>query len=359
MKEIYFDNNATTKLTSSFVKIIDSIPYGNPSSAHFLGYQARKELDLCCETIADYINADPIDSFVIFTSGGTESNNWICQYAISRGLRIYTTTIEHSSIESALHGYQNVEEIPLDEYGQINLSFIEKINEGLIFIHHVNSETGVIQNVQEIGNRKGENVIFAIDAAQSFGRAPIDTEEMKLDFVSASGHKFHAMKGVGFLWSQHKLPAFIKGGGQQYGLRSGTENLPGAVSVRVAAQERMEYFHVQIEHMQKLRDYFEEELTKQISVTEINCAHAERVCNTSSVYFKGVRNEVLLDFLDRQGVFVSKGSACLSNAGSSSKVIGNLFGAKVADSTLRFSFSKYNTKQEVDEVINILKKFDW
>jgi len=363
---IDFDKNATTIPHPKNAEVLKNLPHGNPSSDHTLGKAAAWALQKAEDVTADFIGADSLDSCVTFTSGGTESNNTICQHALQSGLCIYTTETEHSSIVNVVEdlddgSHRKVVWIPLLENGIVDLSFIREIQKGLVFIHHVNSETGVVQPVVAIASilKDKKDVCFAIDAAQSFGRIPIDVEALSLDMLSASGHKLHAFTGVGLLWSQNKLLPLIKGGGQQNKRRSGTQNVLGILSFKLAIEERQKNFDHHVSKMKAIRDYFESQLLQNIPVAKINCVDAERVCNTTSVYFEGVDNHELFIFLDQNDVCVSKGSACLSNVGASSKVITELFGVKRANGTLRFSFSINNTKDEVDCVISKLQKFSW
>ena len=362
MTQIYFDNNASTQPFAEIAAQLPSLPYGNPSSAHDLGRDSRHLINQAKDAFADLIQADPFDDSIhtVFTSGGTESNNWVGAFAKEKGLTVYTTEIEHSSMSTVLKQMEiRTQYLPLDSSGRVDLEFIkENIHSGLLFIHWVNSETGVIQPIEEIAAiLENRDTLFAVDAAQAVGKMKLDVDELAIDVLTCSGHKFHSWKGIGVLWSRMKLSPYVYGGGQQGGLRAGTENIPGIFSLKIACEIREKKLDEHIQKMQKIKTYFENKVIENLENVQINFSSAKRVCNTSSVLFEGWNGDGLFSYLTRHQVCVSRGSACLSNSKSPSKVIGILLNKESASSTLRFSFSYVNTVSEVDRVIELLKGF--
>lgn len=373
MKDIYFDNAATTKTSLEAAKIAYDImtkDYGNPSSKHLKGLTAEKEVKRAIRIIADIIDAN--ENEIYFTSGATESNNisifGTAQAYKRNGKHIITTKIEHPSVLSPFdileqNGF-DITYLDVNSQGLINLNqLLQSITENtiLISIMHVNNEIGSVQNIEQIGKsikQRNKNIIFHVDAVQSFGKYNISVKKSNIDLLSVSGHKFHAPKGVGFLYLRKgvKTTPIIYGGGQQSNIRSGTENVPGIAALALAAQEAYDNLNLNFENAKLLKTKLADSILNNISKTYINGSLSE---NSSpyilNIAFKDIKSEVLLHALEEEGISVSSGSACSSHR----KVLNNTLKAvssEYIDSSIRFSFSKYNTVEEVEYCIDILNK---
>ncbi len=368
---IYFDNSATTKVDK---RVLDSmIPffedrYGNPSSVHSLGREARSYLDSSRKVIADILKAE--ESEIIFTGSGTESNNIaICQAALAlahKGKHIITSAVEHKAVLEPCHflekeGFE-VTYLPVDKNGLINIDDVKKaIRKDTIFITIMlaNNEIGTIQPIKEIAKLAHDNSIFIhTDAVQAMGKMPVDVSDLGVDMLTVSGHKIYAPKGVGILYIdkefQSKLTPFTYGGDQEFGLRPGTENIPYIVGIAKAFEILDESLDKNIEHLKAVRDRFEKKVAEEISDTYVNCATAPRVPSISSTTFRFIEGEALMVYA--REVCCSAGSACTSTSSTPSHVLGAI-GMDEVDfhGTLRFSFGINNTFEEVDEAVEILK----
>jgi cysteine desulfurase len=321
MREIFLDNASTTRVDASVIGVIkDSFEnfYANPSSPHLAGRKSREKIDRAREKIAEFIGANA--SEIIFTSGGTESNN----LAI-RGLaranpdkkHILTSQVEHPSIietckDLERSGY-SVDYIRVDKDGIVDLNEIENKIRGdtlVVSIMHVNNEIGTIQPIRDIGEIcKRKNVYFHTDAVQSFKKIDINVEQMNIDLMSVSGHKIFAPKGVGFLYVRRetKVSPIMTGGGHEKNLRSGTENLSGIIGLSAALD-----LDTKKEKIREMRDKLLNEILK-IEGTRLNGSQEKRIYNNINVSFYGIEGESLLLLLDQEGIFVSTGSACASN----------------------------------------------
>ncbi len=380
--EAYLDNSATTKCSGRAAELMMRLlteEYGNPSSLHGMGALAEKYIREAKKKIAKTLKAG--ESELIFTSGGTESNNlaifgsvWANRRA---GNEIITTAIEHPSV---LQPFRQLEELgyrvaylPVDASGTVCLNALSDALSRqtiLVSIMHVNNEIGTIEPVEEAAaliREKAPNALFHVDATQSYGKLRIHPKKSGIDLLSVSGHKIHGPKGVGFLYvrDKAKVKPILLGGGQQGGMRSGTENVPAIAGLGEAAAQAYENLEAKTEAMYALRDYFIREILQIPGVT-VNGASAEQSApHIVSVSVEGVRSEVLLHSLEEKGVYVSAGSACSSNKPSVSKTL-TAIGLKKEriEGTVRFSFCTCTTKEEVEyalaqlaEIIPFRRKF--
>lgn len=382
--EAYLDNAATTKVSSSVKDIMVEaleINYGNPSSMHRKGIEAENYIKEAKDIIAKTIKVDPKE--IIFTSGGTESNNFAligAALANARsGKHIITTRFEHPSVHNPLLALEDmgfrISFIPVDHNGLIDMEYLlnEICDETIIVsIMYVNNEVGAIQDIASIAKQiknKKSDIIFHVDAIQGFGKFKIYPKRENIDMMSVSGHKIHGPKGSGFLYIKDKLKIkpILHGGGQQKGYRSGTENVPAIAGLAQAVQEIYENHDEKVAKLYELKQHFIEEVSS-IEDTTVNAIFAdqsdlsleERIRKTAphvvSVSFAGIRSEVLLHALEDKGVYVSAGSACASNHPSLSgslQAIG--LEGTLLESTLRFSFSVNTTMEEIDYAITVLK----
>lgn len=371
--QAYLDNSATTVCEPGVVeKVVQmmSITYGNPSAMHNKGVEAENYIKEAKEIIAKTLKVQ--EKEIIFTSGGTESNNLAimgCAAANHRmGKHLITTKIEHPSVGNVMkhmeeQGYE-VTYLPVDENGIVKL---EKLKEALrpdtmlVSVMYVNNEIGSVQPIEEIGKLVKANnpaTLFHVDAIQGYGKYRIFPKKMGIDLLSVSGHKIHGPKGIGFLYcdAKVKIKPIIFGGGQQKDLRSGTENVPGIVGLGEAAKEIYTDFEEKISHLYEIKDYFVDEISK-IEGTKINgLTGRESAPHVVSVSFPGIRSEVLLHSLEEREVYASAGSACSSNKPAVSGTLKAIHVPKEQlDSTLRFSFSVHTTKEEIDYCMEVLR----
>lgn len=374
--EIYLDNAATTRPYDSVRRIVSETldsDYGNPSSMHGMGVKAERYVKEAAEIIAKNLKAEPKE--IIFTSGGTESNNLaIIGTALAlkrKGNHIITTVIEHPSVHNPLlfleeNGYR-VSYIPVDSLGRIKEEeLLEAVCEDTILVSlmYVNNEVGSVLQLNELSRKikeKNPSVYIHADAIQAFGKYRIYPAREGIDLLSASGHKIHGPKGVGFLYvnSKVKIKPILFGGGQQKGMRSGTENVPGIAGLGQAVKECFSDLEERIRKLYEIKEYFISQLG-EIEGTYVNCI-GENSKDTAphilSVSFEGIKSEVLLHALEDKGVYVSAGSACASNHPGLSgtlKAVG--IRKDLLDSTLRFSFSGFTTSEEITRTVEILKE---
>ena len=371
--QAYLDNSATTVCEPEVVKKVVQMmseTYGNPSAMHNKGVEAENYIKEAKEIIAKTLKVQ--EKEIIFTSGGTESNNLAimgCAAANHRmGKHLITTKIEHPSVGNVMKhmeekGYE-VTYLPVDEHGIVKL---DKLKEALrpdtmlVSVMYVNNEIGALQPIEEIGKMVKANnpaTLFHVDAIQGYGKYRIFPKKMGIDLLSVSGHKIHGPKGIGFLYcdSKVKIKPIIFGGGQQKDLRSGTENVPGIVGIGEAAKEIYTDFEEKINHLYEIKEYFIEEIAK-IEGTKINgLTGRESAPHVVSVSFPGIRSEVLLHSLEEREVYASAGSACSSNKPAVSATLKAINVPKEhLDSTLRFSFSVHTTKEEIDYCMEVLR----
>ncbi len=370
MKEIYLDNAATTQVDKNVIKAM--IPffkekYGNASSLHLKGEEAKRALEESRKVIAKRINAKHHE--IIFTSSGTEANNFVIKGLFFSNKNknknhIVTTKIEHDCVLNACRWIESlggkITYLDVNENGFVNPKDIEKaINEKtfLVSIIHGNNEIGTIQNLRKIGEvcrKKG--VLFHTDACQSFTKVSINVKKDNVDLMTLNAHKIHGPKGVGALYikSGIKITPLLHGGGQEFKLRSSTENIPGIVGFAKAVKITK---NSDIKKMKKLRDYFISKLL-EIPDTRLNGAEGnQRLCNNINISFKNIEGESLGSFLNARGIFTSTGSACSSKNLEPSHVLLALgLNPIEANSSIRISLSKYTTKEEVDYAVNEIKK---
>jgi len=364
--KIYLDNAATTQPAKEVIKEIDRIQnkiYGNASSLHSFGKEAKRELEKARTIIAKKINARPEE--IIFTSGGSESDNLALQgYALAnknKGNHIITTIIEHQAILNTCKALSpqgfKIDYLSINNEGTINLKELEKKitkHTILISVMHANNEIGTVQNLKAIGKIcKKHKIAFHTDAVQSFTKVPIDVKKMNLDLASLSAHKIHGPKGVGALYVKKgiKLNKLIYGGLQENNLRSGTENIAGITGFAKAST-----LNPKMKEITNLRNYMIQKILKEISNSHLNGSLKQRLCNNINIRFDFVEGESILFLLNENGIAVSTGSACSTHTLKPSYVLLAL-GLKheQVHGSIRFTLSKYTTKKEIDYTIKHLK----
>ena len=368
MKEIYLDNAATTKVSKEVIKAMQPYyakDYANPSSKHTAGVKARKAVEKSRKIIANKIGAK--SSEIIFTSGGTESNNLALKGLFFANFpsknHIITTKIEHDSVINVCKWIETqgakVTYLDVDKEGFVSLNELNKAITAKTFIVsiiHGNNEIGAIQNIEQIGKLcKSKGVLFHIDACQSFTKVPIGVNKMNIDFVTLNAHKIHGPKGVGALYLREnvKIVPLLHGGGQERSLRSGTENVPGLAGFGKAVEICKES---DIKKMIMLRDRLIAGLL-DIQGVKLNGSKENRLCNNVNVSFKGINGEILLAYLENYGIYCSSGSACMSNTSEKSHVLRAIgLNVKTLESSLRISLSKYNTEKEIDFVVEKIRE---
>lgn len=370
--EVYFDNSATTRVLDGVRDVVVKAmmeDYGNPSSRYQKGVDAENLLKAARVEIAKTLKVQ--EKEILFTSGGTESNNMAlfgAAFANKRaGNHIITTSIEHAAVYNPMQVLEEagfrVTYLPVDENGHISLDELEAAickDTILVSIMYVNNEIGAVEPIEEIGNRikhKKPDVLFHVDAIQAYGKYLIRPKRMKIDMMSVSGHKIHGPKGIGFLYIREgaKVKPLIYGGGQQRGMRSGTDNVPGAAGLGAAAKEAYTNFEEKIDYLYGLKEKMTEGLQKLEGVMVHGLTGRESAPQIVSAGFRGVRSEVLLHALEDKGIYVSSGSACSSNhPGISGALKGIGVKSDLLDSTIRFSFSRFNTEEEVDYCLRTL-----
>lgn len=369
---IYLDHAATTAVHPDVLK--EMLPYftdrfGNPSSVYGFAANNKNKLTEARETIAGALGAKPEE--IYFTAGGSESDNWALKctaeaYGVHGG-HIITTKIEHYAILHTCKYLQNrgydVTYLDVDENGLVDLNTLEaaiRPDTFLISIMFANNEIGTIEPIKEIGeiaHRHG--ILFHTDAVQAFGQIPIHVDEMNIDMLSASGHKFNGPKGIGFLYIKKglKLKSFIHGGQQERGRRAGTENVPGIVGIAKACEIAMAEMEERMKKETELRDYLIERILKEIPYTRLNGHSKKRLPNNVNISFQFVEGESILIMLDMAGICASSGSACTSGSVDSSHVLLAIgLPHEIAHGSLRLTIGYENTKEEMDTVVDNLKR---
>ena len=374
MSDIYFDNSATTKIDDKVLKQMDEFSlnyYANPSAMHRLGYLVEEEIKKATSSFANILNVSSKE--IIWTSGGTESNNQaIISYVkthAKEGNRIITTSFEHPSVLRAFEylssiGFE-VKYLKLNNIGQIDLNELESLitkETLLVSIMYVNNEIGSVQKINEIGQlikNMNNNTAFHVDFVQGFGKYKIDCKKSRIDLLSISAHKFHGPKGVGVLYKNNdiRIMPLILGGGQQNDLRSGTLNTVGIIGATYAARIIYDDFNNYVTKLINLKNYLINELLKlndKYGIIHLNTMiNDDFAPHIVSVSFKGIRSEVMLHALEDRGIYVSAGSACSSHSKKLSNTLNSIgLGKEYIDSTIRISFGKYNTKDEIDIFIS-------
>ncbi len=369
--KVYFDNAATTPLDERVWEVMSEhlkTLYGNPSSIHHLGRTSRSEIEKARKTVAESIGAGTGEIF--FTSGGTESNNTaLCCAVRDLGVkRIITSPIEHHCVLHTAEKLQMRDKIELElvkvnPLGEIDLSHLEELlknsrDKTLVSIMHANNEIGTMADIKAIGELCREyNALFHTDSIQTVGHFPINVNEINVHFLSGSAHKFHGPKGVGFLYinADNQIKPFISGGGQERNVRGGTENLHGIIGQAKALQLAIEEMEERRQKITEVRSYLKQQLLEKVpGVCFHGIQEGEFLYTVLSVSFPpGPKTELLLLALDIEGICASGGSACSSGSDKGSHVI-QVVGDKEGRKTIRFSFSHYNTKDEVDYTVEKL-----
>ena len=380
--EVYLDNSATTRCFDEVAALMTQImceDYGNPSSLHRKGVQAEKYIRYAKDVIARNLKVNEKEIF--FTSGGTESDNLAirgCAYANCRsGRHLITTQIEHPAV---LQTMKHLEEegfrityLPVDEKGCIRLEDLERAITGetiLVSIMHTNNEVGSLQPIVQAGaliKRMNPQILFHVDAVQGYGKFKIYPKKMKIDLLSVSGHKIHGPKGVGFLYvgEKVKIKPVVFGGGQQNGIRSGTENVPGIAGMAKAVEIVYSNLDKETEKLYRIKKTFVEGVRKLDGIVVNGHPDETGAPHVVSVSVKGVRSEVLLHALEDKGIYVSAGSACSAHKPQPSATLRAMgIPQDLLGSTIRFSFSVFTTMEEINytlqtmyDIIPMLRKY--
>ena len=371
--EVYFDNAATTFVTEDVrQKVVETMEtqFGNPSSQHLKGVEAERLLRDARQTIAQTLRCS--EKEIYFTSGATESNNWAILGAARahkrRGMHLITTAVEHASVLAVMgqlekEGFE-VTYLPVDSYGRINTEDLKaalRKDTILVSVMMVNNEVGALQPLAEAAAAVKEydpEILFHTDAVQGYGKYEIRPKKLGVDLLSVSAHKLHGPKGIGFLYIRDKariLP-LILGGGQQKGMRSGTDNVPGAVALAQAAKDCYDHLDENRARLLSLKERLMNGLSGMEKVAVHSLPGEEGAMQIVNASFVGVRSEVMLHALEEKGVYVSAGSACSSNKNLPvSNVLRQLHLPKEEqESALRFSFSRFNTPEEVDYALETI-----
>ncbi|MBE5972130.1 MAG: cysteine desulfurase [Lachnoclostridium sp.] len=373
-KEVYLDNSATTRVFDSVRDVMVQAmmaDYGNTSSRHMKGVEAENYIKSAREEIAKSLKVK--EKEIIFTSGGTESNNMaligVAMANKRAGNHLITTGIEHASIYNTMifleeQGFR-VTYLPTDQNGHVSLDALREAicdETILVSVMYVNNEMGAVEPIEEIAKiikEKKSKAYFHVDAIQAYGKYVIRPKKMGIDLLSVSGHKIHGPKGVGFLYVDEKvkIKPIIFGGGQQKNMRSGTENVPGCAGMGMAVKEMYTNHEAKVEQIYALKDRMVKGLQELEGVTVHGLTGRDSAPQIVSAGFEGVRAEVLLHALEDRGVYVSSGSACSSNhPGISGTLKGIGVKDSLLDSTLRFSFGLFNTEEDVDYCLAQLRE---
>lgn len=369
---IYLDNAATTPMDS---EVLESMlpfmreQYGNPSAIYSMGSSAKKAVNQAKRRIAAILNAKQEEIF--FTAGGTEADNWALKMVMEtyryKGRHLITTAIEHHAI---LHTCRYLETqgvevtyLGVDEDGVIDLEELKQAirpDTVLISVMFANNEVGTVEPIREIGEiAKERGILFHTDAVQAFGQVPIDTEEMHIDLLSASGHKINGPKGVGFLYirSGLELHSMLHGGAQESGRRAGTENVPGIAGMAVAAQKAADNMKTKGAAEMKLQDYLIDKIEREIPYCRLNGHRTKRLPGNVNFSFRFIQGESLVLMLDRKGICASSGSACTSGELNPSHVLLALGrNEEEAEGALRITLSEKNSMEEMEFVVECLKE---
>ena len=366
--EVYFDNSATTRVYPEVADIMVKVmteDYGNPSSLHMMGVRAENYIKETTKELTGVLKCR--DDEIIYTSCGTESNNLaIIGTSLAKrrkGKSIITTSVEHASVRAVMEFLEkegfDITYIDPDKNGKIDPKDVQNaITDDTILIScmMINNEIGAVQPVEEISRiikNSKKDIVFHVDAIQSFGKIPVIPARIGADLVSVSGHKIHGPKGSGFLYVKKGtlLRPLLYGGGQQRNMRSGTENVPAIAGLGAAVKKTFEDFDAKTSHIRTVRDDFVKKVT---SLTDV-VSHSQDAPHIASIGFTGVRAEVMLHALEERGIYISSGSACSSNKKSVSRTLQSigLSDAEI-ECTVRFSFGEENTIDEVDYAIGVI-----
>ena len=370
--EVYLDNSATTRCfdeVADYVAKIMMLDYGNPSSMHLKGVDAERYIRYAKDTLSRILKVN--EKEIVFTSGGTESDNLALigtamAYA-RRGNHLITTKIEHPAILQTMQylegqGFE-VTYLDVDEVGQVRIEDLQRAlrpDTILVSVMHTNNEIGSLMPLQEIGEvvkSYHPNIVFHVDGVQGFGKAVIHPKKLKIDLLSVSAHKIHGPKGVGFLYINEKVRVLpiLFGGGQQKGMRSGTENVPGIAGMAMAADKMYANLEEDCNRMRHLKQLFIDGISDIPEVYVNGKTDEDSAPHIVSVSVAGVRSEVLLHALEEKGIYVSAGSACASNKPQTSATL-LAIGVKkyLLDATIRFSFSVFTNEEEISYTVKAL-----
>ena len=370
--EIYLDNSATTK---PYQEVVDKMvlalttQYGNPSSIYKKGIEVEREIKEIRRNIARSLGAKETE--IYFTSGGTECNNTIIRSIVNLNKKtknhIISTVIEHPSVLNTLKDLEadgfEVTYLPVGKDGKISLEDLKnaiKKETILVSVMHVNNENGTIQPIEEIGKylkSLDEKVYFHVDGVQSYAKIKFRPSRYNIDFMSVSGHKLHGPKGIGFMYvkENNRIKPLLTGGGQEIGIRSGTENVPGIYGIGEAVRILNQDLEGTIDKIRGLRDLLKEEILANIDNVKINSPE-DGVCHVLNVSFRGVRGEVLLHYLEQKEIYVSTGSACSSKKKGSHVLNAIGLTPDEIEGAIRFSLSDLNTKEEIMKTVEVLKE---
>lgn len=372
--EVYLDHSATTRCCREAADLMVRImteDYGNPSSMHRKGMEAENYLREAASELAGILKVQ--EKEIYFTSGGTESNNWaLVGTAMAnrrRGNRILVSAVEHAAVSAparwlADQGF-DVVVLPVDRFGVVKMEALEEAltpETILVSVMHVNNEIGSVEPVEEIGNlirKKAPEAYFHVDAIQAFGKYRIYPRRMRIDMLSASGHKIHGPKGIGLFYVNEKVKIhpLILGGGQQNGMRSGTDNVPGAAGMALAAEMVYGKLDEYRAHMYRIRERLTDGLKKMENVTIHGKSGEDGAPQIVNASFLGVRSEVLLHTLESEGIYVSAGSACSSHKRAGSPTLTAIGASKAErESSVRFSFCETTTEEEIDKTLEVLNR---
>lgn len=372
--EAYFDNSATTRCLDSVTELMVQVmrdDYGNPSSMHLKGVDAEKYIRYAKETIAKNLKVS--EKEILFTSGGTESDNLaligVAMANYRGGKHLITTQIEHPAILNTMKYLEtqgfSVTYLPVDSNGRIRLDDLAHAmtrDTILVSIMHTNNEVGSLQPVLEAANLiKSINpkTLFHVDAVQGYGKFRIHPKKMKIDLMSVSGHKIHGPKGIGFLYVNEKvkIKPILFGGGQQSGMRSGTENVPAIAGLAKAVEEVYANLEEDVERLYGIKQYFVDGLKRMDEVYVNGLTGKDSAPHVVSVSVRGIRSEVLLHALEDKGIYISAGSACAARKAETSTTLKAMgIDKDLLDSTVRFSFSVFTTKEEVEYALKVLQE---
>lgn len=368
---IYLDNCATTKpraeVVEEMMRILNT-DFANPSSLHRFGMKAEEEREEARKNVADLLGTS--EKNIIFTSGGTESNNLaiqgVLEKTVNHNKKILTTKIEHSSVLDQFKHYEqmgyDVRYIPVDRYGHIDEEFLLSNVKGavLLALHHVNNEVGTLNDIKDIASKVkkiNKDIHIHVDGVQAFGKIPFKVRDFEIDTYSFSSHKIYGPKGVGGLYIKPgtNLRSLFIGGGQEKNLRSGTENMPGIVGFGKAASIMREKFESEYNHVVELKAYAKDKIESEFSDFEFNFDEKSSPY-IFNVGFRDIRGEVLLHFLENDEIYISTSSACSSNSGGKSHVLTELgIDNKLLEGSIRFCFSYEITKADLDVFMEKLR----
>lgn len=372
--EAYFDNAATTRCYEAVKEIVVKTmmeDFGNPSAMHNKGVEAEKYIKETAKTLARLLKVT--DKEILFTSGGTESNNLALIGAAMAnqrsGKHIVTTAVEHPAVAQPVEflkeqGFE-VTILPVDEYGVVKMEALEaalRPDTILVSVMYVNNEVGAVMPVEQIGklvHEKSKKALYHVDAIQAFGKYRIYPKKLGIDLLSVSGHKIHGPKGVGFLYINEKVkvqPQML-GGGQQGGMRSGTDNVPGIAGLGAAAENIYKNLEKNVEHLYQLKERMAAGLAQMENITVNGMPLREGAPHILSVSVQGIRSEVLLHTLEEKGIYISAGSACSSHKRKPSATLSAMgMSAAQMESTVRISFSEENTAEEAEYCLEVFRQ---